>query len=248
MKTALRILMMVSLASPVVTAQPVRDIIKKADELARGKSSKAEISMKVVKQEWTREFSMKTWSLGTKYSMVYLTAPVKDKGAVTLMRDKEVWNYLPTVDKTIKIPSSMMMQSWMGSDFTNDDMVKQSSILDDYTHDMSNDSTIDGRLCWKIILTPKEEAAVVWGKIVLFISKDGYYQLESQFFDEEQVMIKKMKAYDIKMLGNRKLPSRLEMIPMDKPGQKTVFIYHSADFDVSLDESFFSQQNMKKVK
>ena len=231
-----------------VNAQTAKEIIKKSDELARGKSSRADVSMTVVKPEWRREFSMKSWSLGTKYSMVYLTSPVKDKGTVTLMRDKEVWNYLPSVDKTIKIPSSMMMQSWMGSDFTNDDMVKQSSILDDYTHSMSGDSLIDGKLCWKITLTPKEEAAVVWGKIVIFISKEGYFQLESQFFDEEMVMIKKMKASEIKWLGNRKLPSRLEMIPMDKPGQKTVFVYHSADFDVSMDESFFSQQNMKKVK
>lgn len=231
-----------------LSAQSVREIIQKSDDLVRGKTSQAEITMTVIKPEWTREFSMKTWSLGTKYSLVYITSPAKDKGMVTLMREKEVWNYLPNIDKTIKIPPSMMLQSWMGSDFSNDDMVKQSSILEDYNHSLSGDSTLDGRLCWKITLIPKPEAAVIWGKVIMFIAKDGYFQLESQFFDEENVLVKKMKASDIKLLGNRRLPSRLEMIPMDKSGQKTVFVYHSVEFDKPIEPSFFSQQNMKRIK
>lgn len=229
-------------------AQSAKEIIKKADELARGKTSFAEVTMKVIKPEWTREFSMKSWSMGKDYSLVYITAPVKDKGSVTLMRGKEVWNYLPNIDKTIKIPSSMMMQSWMGSDFTNDDMVKQSSMLEDYDQSIIGDSTIDGRLCWKILLIPKENAAVVWGKIIGFISKEGYFQLETQFYDEDGEKIKVMKASEIKNVGNRVLPSRMEMIPLDKPGNKTEFIYHTATFDKPLEESFFSQQNLKRIK
>lgn len=248
MKKILTLSIVLNIFSLTISGQTAHEIIKKSDELVRGESSFADITMKVIKPEWTREFSMKTWSKGKDYSLVYITAPAKDKGAVTLMRKKEVWNYLPSVDKTIKIPSSMMTQSWMGSDFTNDDMVKQSSILEDYTQDIIGDSTIENKVCWKIKLTPKEDAAVVWGKIIMFISKEGFFQIESQFYDEDGVKIKVMKSSAIKNVGNRILPSMMEMIPLDKPGNKTVFIYHSAKFNEPVDDSFFSQQNMKKVK
>lgn len=232
----------------LIFAQDVMDIVKKADQVVRGKSNRAEMTMKIVKPDWSREFSMKTWALGEDYALIYLTAPVKDKGTVTLKRKSEVWNYLPSINKEIKIPSSMMMQSWMGSDFTNDDLVKESSFVNDYDHEISGDSTVDGRLCWKISSIPKPDAAVVWGKIISFISKDGYFQLLAVFYDEDGFAVRKMKGSQIKNAGNRVIPTVMEIIPLDKPGNRTIMTYQSIFFDEPVKPEFFSQQNMKKVK
>jgi hypothetical protein len=232
----------------MMLAQDAREIIRRSDELARGTSCRGEMTMKVIKPEWSREYSMKFWSFGTQYSLVYVSAPARDKGTVTLKRKSEVWNYIPNIDRTIKIPSSMMMQSWMGSDFTNDDLVKQSSILVDYTQTLEGDSVVDGMACYRIILMPRTGAAVVWGKIVAFVSKVGYYQILSRFFDEEGVPVRIMHASGIKNLGNRALPSMLEMTPLNDPGNATVFQYHEAFFDEPMQEGFFSQQNMKTLR
>ena len=191
---------------------------------------------------------MKTWALGEDYALIYLTAPVRDKGTVTLKRKSEVWNFLPTINKEIKIPSSMMMQSWMGSDFTNDDLVKESSFVEDYDHEITGDSTVDGRICWKVSSVPKPDAAVVWGKIISFISKEGYFQLLAVFYDEDGIAVRTMKSTQIKNAGNRVIPTVMEIVPLDKPGNKTIMTYQSIFFDEPIKPDFFSQQNMKKVK
>ena len=150
--------------------------------------------------------------------------------------------------RAIKIPPSMMMQSWMGSDFTNDDLVKQSSIVTDYEHSFIGEEEVDGYLCHKIQMTPKPEAGVVWGKILIWISKEGYLQLRADYYDEDEYLIKSMIGSKIKKMGGRTIPSHWEMIPVDKPGQKTVMEYLSIEFNINTDESFFSQQNMKRVR
>ncbi|MBN8705320.1 MAG: outer membrane lipoprotein-sorting protein [Bacteroidetes bacterium] len=247
MKTTLSLFLLITFPF-LSSAQTVTEIVKKADQVVRGKSNRAEMTMKIVKPDWTREFSMKTWALGEEYALIYLTAPVRDKGTVTLKRKSEVWNYLPTINKEIKIPSSMMMQSWMGSDFTNDDLVKESSFVEDYDHDILGDSTVDGRICWKISSVPKPDAAVVWGKIISYISKDGYFQLLAVFYDEDGLAVRKMKNTQIKNAGNRVIPTVMEIIPLDKPGNRTIMTYQSIFFDEPVKPEFFSQQNMKKVK
>lgn len=246
-KSALTFLMLIFLTAST-PAQPIGDIIRKSDELMRGKSSRGEMTMTITKPEWTRQYSMKVWSLGTDYSMVLVTQPVKDKGNITLLRKKEVWNYLPTINKEIKIPASMMLQNWMGSDFTNDDLVKQSSIDKDYRHRFMEEEMVDGKLCWKIELIPTEEAAIVWGKVILWISKEGYFQLKSEFFDEDGHLVRIMRGKNIKNVGNRVIPTRFEIEPVDKPGNLTVMEYSNLFFDEKLDESFFTLQNMRKVK
>ena len=142
----------------------------------------------------------------------------------------------------------MMTQSWMGTDFTNDDLVKESSIVDDYVHSFLRDSVVEGRNCYKIQLIPKPEAAVVWGKIVVWIDKKDFIQMRAEFYDEENTLINTMQSSDVKTLGGRLIPTKLEMIPADKIGQKTVMIYSSITFDQPIDQSFFTTQNMKKVK
>ena len=141
-----------------------------------------------------------------------------------------------------------MMQSWMGSDFTNDDLVRQSSIVEDYTHKIVGEEEMEGYDCYKIELTPKPDAGVVWGKVLTWISKQGDLQLRADYYDEDLQMIKSMIGSDVQKMGSRTIPIHWEMIPHDDPGQKTVMIYEALEFDVKVKDSFFSQQNMRRVR
>jgi len=231
-----------------LNAQDATEIVKKADQKMRGQSSYAEMSMTIIRPSWTREVSMKTWALGTEYSLILITGPARDKGVAYLKRGNEIWNWQPTIDRVVKLPSSMMSQSWMGSDFTNDDLVQESSIVKDYTHKMLGDSTIENIAVYKMELTPKPNAAVVWGKMILYVSKDNYYQLLTRFYDEDMYLINTMRGSDIQQFDDRKIPSKLTVIPADEEGQKTVMQYKNMQFNIDIKPSFFSIQNMKNLK
>ena len=229
-------------------AQDAYQIIKKAEEHIRGASQKAEMSIEVQRPKWSRTMDIKAWSLGNDYSFILINAPARDKGTVFLKREKEIWNWQPKIEKVIKLPPSMMMQSWMGSDFTNDDLVKESSILLDYTHEIIGDTLILDRACYTIQLTPKPEAAVVWGKIKTFIDKNDFLQLGSEFYDEDGYLINKMEASEIKSFGNKILPSKMVMTPVEEEGQTTILRYKSIEYNIDIDEAFFSKQNMKRLR
>ena len=229
-------------------AQDAYKIIKRADEHLRGASQKAEMSIEVKRPKWSRTMDIKAWSLGNDYSFILINAPARDKGTVFLKREKEIWNWQPKIEKVIKLPPSMMMQSWMGSDFTNDDLVKESSILLDYTHKIIGDTLILNRNCYTIELTPKPEAAVVWGKIKTFIDKNDFLQLGSEFYDEDGYLINKMEASEIKSFGNKILPSKMVMTPVEEEGQTTILRYKSIEYNIDIDKAFFSKQNMKRLR
>lgn len=247
MKRISTVIFLVMITSGIY-AQTAREIIKKADEKMQGVSNASEMEMKIVRPTWTREISMKSWAKGTQYSLVLITAPARDKGAAFLKREKELWNWQPTIDRVIKMPPSMMMQSWMGSDFTNDDLVKESSVVEDYDHVLLGDTLIGKYKAWKIQLTPKEDAPVVWGKIEAYIDQSDYIQLLFKYYDEDEILINTMVLSEVKMMDGRNIPTKMEMIPAEHPDQKTVIIYKSMDFDTGLDESFFSIQNMKRIR
>jgi outer membrane lipoprotein-sorting protein len=223
-------------------------IIMKADAKNRGLSSQGTMTMTVIRPDWTRTITMKSWSKGGDYSIVLITAPAKDKGQVFLKIKTEMWSWVPAIDKTIKIPPSMMLQSWMGSDFTNDDLVRESSIVVDYTHRFIAKEKVRNMDCYKIELTPLPEAAVVWGKVVLWITVSGYDLWKAEYYDEDNKLVNVVSYYDLKQMGDRSIPSRIEVEPQNKKGQKTVMKIDEMKFNVRLDESFFSQQNMKKVR
>jgi outer membrane lipoprotein-sorting protein len=225
-----------------------KEIIAKADEKTRGLSSQGEMTMSIVRPNWSRTVSLKAWSKGTDYSIILITAPAKEKGQVFLKRKNEMWNWVPSIDKMIKIPPSMMLQSWMGSDFTNDDLVKQSSIVVDYTHKLLGKEVIRGQECYKLELIPLPDASVVWGKIISWITVKGYDLWRSEYYDEDMVLVNEENAYDIKRMGDRDIPTRMEMEPVNKKGNKTILLINSIGFNMPIEESFFSQQNMKKVK
>jgi len=225
-----------------------KQIIIKADDLQRGETNKGEMSMTIIRPKWERTITMKTWSKGRDFSMTYITSPAKDKGQVFLKRKSEMWNWVPSINRMIKIPPSMMAQGWMGSDYSNDDILKESSIVVDYDHKIIGEESLQEIVCYKLELTPKEDAAVVWGKVLKWISKDEFWQLKTEYYDEDDELIRTEIASDVKLFGDRKLPSKLEIIPADKPGQRTVVNILSSQFNVKLDEGFFSQQNMKRVR
>jgi outer membrane lipoprotein-sorting protein len=203
---------------------------------------------KTIRPTWSREMGVKTWMKGQEYAMLLITAPAKDKGVAFLKRKKEVWNWVPTLERSIKLPPSMMSQSWMGTDFTNDDLVKESSVINDYTHTLGVDTTIKGIACYTVNMTPKPGAAVVWGKLIMYVDKKNFVEVHVKFFDEEGVLVNLMNSLEIKMMGGRMIPTRIEMIPMDKKGQKTEITYTSLVFDKPIDDAFFTLQQLKNLR
>lgn len=225
-----------------------KEIVKRADDLMRGQSSQGEMTMTIIRPRWSRTLSFKSWSKGTEYSLLYVTAPAKEKGQVFLKRESEMWNWVPSIERMIKIPPSMMMQSWMGSDMTNDDLVKESSIVVDYDHKIIGAEKVDGYDCYKIELIPHENAAVVWGKIISWISKEHYFTLKNEYYDEDGYLVNREILSDIKKIGDRTIPTRFEIVPVEKEGHKTIMVFDHIRFNVPIKEDFFSIQNMKRIR
>jgi outer membrane lipoprotein-sorting protein len=224
------------------------EIIRKVDENSRGKSLYSEIRMTIVRPTWSREIGIKSWSKGNNYSLAVITSPAKEKGQAFLKREKDLWNWVPSISRMIKMSSSVMGQSWMGSDFTNDDLMRESSIVKDYTHKLDGNEKIREFDCYKLTLIPKENAAVVWGKVVMWVDKKDFIEVKTEFYDEENELINTFNSYDVTQFGTRRLAARMEVIPADKPNQKTVMTVVKYDFDTPIADTFFSQQNMKSAK
>jgi outer membrane lipoprotein-sorting protein len=240
--------LLLSLIVSTTWGQTAKEIIKKADDKMQGASNKSVMKMTIIRPDWKREITMKGWALGRDYSLITITSPARDKGSGFLKRKNEMWNWQPSIDRVVKLPPSMMLQSWMGSDFTNDDLVKESSIVNDYTQTLEQDTTINNMSCFKIVMVPKEEAAVVWGKVVVYIEKENYNQLLVKYYDEDNYLINTMILSNIRKMGDREIPTHLEMIPADEPNNKTVIDYLEMEFDLGIKESFFSLQNMKRIR
>ena len=250
--TIIALLVLGILANSLAFAQEdekAREIVKKAHEITLGKTSKTTMTMQIIRPEWNRTVSMQSWSMGTDYYLIYIMSPARDKGQVFLKREKNMWNWIPSIGRMIKIPPSMMMSSWMGSDFNNDELMKESSLVVDYTHQFLAEEEIDGMLCYQIELTPLPSAPVVWGKVVMWISKEKTFALKSEFYDEDMELINVQKSSKIKSFDDRELPSHMEMIPVKKEGHKTIMIIEDAEYNVKgIDEKIFSQQMMKRIR
>ncbi len=229
-------------------AESAFDIVQKSDQAMRGKSSYSEATMEIVRPDWTRSMTMKSWTKGTELSLVLVTAPAKDKGSASLKRHREMWNWVPSIERVIKIAPSMLSQSWMGSDFTNDDLINQSSIVVDYQHALLGNDSFEGDKVWVIEATAKPDAPVVWNKVTLWISQSTYLQRKVEFYDEFDERVNVLTTYDVKELGGRKIATRMEMKPVDKPGNKTIFTTHQVQFDFDINDDFFSQQQMKSLR
>ncbi|MGM0408508.1 MAG: outer membrane lipoprotein-sorting protein [Bacteroidota bacterium] len=246
--SVLLLIAMLFILSPAF-AQDAKEIVKKADEKWSGEeSSQSQMTMKIVRPTWERTIEFKNWTKGRDYALTLITSPAKEKGQTFLKRGTEMWNWMPSINRMIKLPPSMMADGWMGSDYTNDDILKESSIVVDFNHKIAGTETIDGWDCWKIEMSPKEDAAVVWGKVIKWISKDEYLMMKSEYYDEDDYLVKTEFASEVKTMDDRKIPTKIEIIPADKDNQKTVVIINDMKFNMNINDSFFSQQNMKRVR
>jgi outer membrane lipoprotein-sorting protein len=238
---------LIAVAHGAHAQESAQEIIDHVDRIMRGESSYGTATMEVVTENWERDMSMEVWSLGTDYSLIRITAPKKEEGMATLKADDEIWNYLPRVDRTIKIPASMMMGAWMGSHFTNDDLVKESRLIEDYDITISHDGNRDGVAVWELTLLPKPEAAVVWGHIEYQVRKDDWMPTWARYYDEDGNLVRTMAFSDFRMLGGRLVPAVMDVRPEDKPGERTTVRYEALDFDIDIDERFFSLRALRSA-
>ncbi len=232
-----------------LNAQDAIDIVRKANDKINGEESSYGImSMKIVRPGWERTLQFKNWTKGTEYALTLITAPARDKGQSFLKRGSEMWNWNPTISRMIKLPPSMMSQGWMGSDYTNDDILKESSVVDDYIHELTGEEEIEGRICYRIKMTAKEDAAVIWGYQIRWIDKKDYLFLKAELYDEDGYLVRTELGKEIKTMGGRLIPTVMEIIPEDEEGNKTVLVLEEIEFNIPVEEGFFSQQNLKRVR
>jgi outer membrane lipoprotein-sorting protein len=225
------------------------EIVRRTDEKLNGeKSSYTVMSMTIVRPSWKRTIEFKNWSLGRDYAMTLVTAPAKDVGQTFLKRDVEMWSWNPSINRLIKLPPSMMSQGWMGSDYTNDDILKESSVVKDYTHEIVGEEMIDDRLCYKIRMVAKADAAVVWGHQIRWIDKKDMLFLKAELYDEDGSLVRTEKGSDIREMDGRIIPCRIELLPAEEKGNKTIIEIREIKFNITVEEKFFSQQNMKMVR
>jgi outer membrane lipoprotein-sorting protein len=223
------------------------DIMTKMDELYRSKSSYSDVEMKIITPHWQRTLEMKIWTEGTDKTFIRILNPKKEKGMGTLRIGNEMWNYLPKTNKVMKIPPSMMMGSWMGSDFTNDDLVEEFTYIKDYTYEWAMIEAPEEDVLY-IKAIPREDLPVVWGHLVMAIREADYIPLWEKYYDEKGEPMRTMIFSDVQQYGKRKLPSTMEMIPENKEGHKTMVRYTNATFDMAVEDKIFSLKNLRSPR
>ncbi|AKH19281.1 outer membrane lipoprotein-sorting protein [Sedimenticola thiotaurini] len=245
---AIRTLLLVLLlsTSPSVMALELDQLIRHIDQLWRGDTSQATMTMAVRTARYERTLTMEAWSRGKDYSLVIIREPIKDRGIATLKVEANIWNYLPKINRVTKVPSSMMSGSWMGSHFTNDDLVRESTYQDDYDASISFQGERDGQPVYELTFIPRPDAAVVWGKVVMLIEQTSLAPRQARYYDEEGELIRTMTMDQISLIDGRSIPMRLRLKPEDKPDESTVIVYHDIRFGIPLEASFFSLQTLKR--
>lgn len=224
-----------------------RWVMEYQDDLHRGDQSHAVMEMTVQTKHWTRTMAMESWSKGKDYSLVRILAPKKERGTATLKSKDDLFTYLGKTGRTIKITGAMMGGSWMGSHYTNDDLVKSSRFSEDYEIKLSFTGKRDGVDIYRFTLIPRPDAAVVWGKIEVNIRQDDLQPIDETFFDEDGNKVRVMTFEDYREVGGRLMPTKMMVKPLDKPGEYTLIQFKKLSFDVSLDRNFFSLQKLKAM-
>jgi len=242
-------LLVLTLASltPAADGKDARQIVREAWDQVRGLSSYGEITMTVHRPKWERSISMRAWTRGEKQSLVRVTAPKKDAGNGTLMIDNSMWSFSPKVNRVIKVPSSMMGRSWLGSDFTNKDVSRADDIVEQYEHTLLGQEEHDGLVVHVIESVPREDAAVVWGKELLRI-RDDHVLLSEEFYDQEGVLVKKLESLEIGEMGDRTIATRQRMSMAEATDEWTEIRYKSIRFDVDLEDSLFTLSNLRNPR
>jgi outer membrane lipoprotein-sorting protein len=227
----------------------IKELVDKANKALRGDSSRGRLVMTIENPDWKRSIEVEGWNKDRTFAFIVIRAPAKERGETTLRRKNEMWVWLPKVERVIKIPPTMMHSSWQGSDFTYEDIVKADSIVKDYTHKLLSTKKEEGRTVYHIEAMPKPDAPVVWGKVVTDVAlydDQSVVPLNELDYSERGELIRTITLSDIKMLGGRRVPARLECVPAQKKGQKTTLQYKELEFDLPLADDFFSYQRLQK--
>jgi hypothetical protein len=227
-------------------ATRAKSLLNHIDDMWRGKSSYAVTTMQVKTQHYSRMMKMEGWSKGKEQTLFRIIEPLREKGTTTLKSGNHIYTYLPKTDRTIKLTSGMMMGSWMGSHLTNDDLVKEARLEEDYDVTISFEGERDGQNIIEFLLIPKPNAAVVWGKLTLIILADSHIPVVEYYYDEDMQLARTISFTDVKILGGRELPSTLRVVPTDKPDEYTEFVYNQMQFDINVSDSLFSLSSLKK--
>lgn len=224
-----------------------KQIVRDALDHWRGLSSRGEMTMTIHRPGWERSMSMQTWTQGEKRSLVRVTAPPKDRGNGTLLNDNNMWTFSPKINRVIKVPSSMMSQSWMGSDFSNKDISRADDIVEQYDHTLLSETESDGFIAYEIESIPHEEAAVVWGKEVLVVRSDDVL-MEHRFYDQDGELVKTLHTLEIEEMGGRTVASRQRMGKLDAPDEWTEVIVSAIEFDIELGDNIFTLSNLRNPR
>jgi len=219
------------------------ELLERVDNLYQQDNSHAVMTMEITTPDFSRSMSMESWSIGLDYSLVRVLEPKKERGVSTLKRENDMWNYLPKIKKVLKVPPSMMMGSWMGSDFTNDDLMREGSWVDEFDVALSEDDST-----YTLDLVAKPNTVTVWGKMQIIIDKSNLMPVKQVYFDEDGTPMREMLFSEVKTFDDVLLPTVMELKPLNKPENVTRVIYESMEFNVDIDEDFFSLQNLKKTR
>ncbi len=240
------LIIIITLLNSNIFPQTAKEVVTKAENAIKGKTSHGTVEMTVVTPDYKRTLKMESWWVGNKKALIVIKSPRRERGNKTLKIGNEMWSYLANTETTIKIPPSMMLQSWNGSDFTNDDLVRESNIQRDYDLKIIGGDKIDGVKCWKIQGIPHPDAPVVWGKILYWVRQTDYLPAKVEYYDEKGVLKRYMEFKGIKKMGRRKLPTVWRMVNMVKKGHSTSFKLLSMKFNVKIPNRIFSFQELEK--
>jgi outer membrane lipoprotein-sorting protein len=234
-------------ASADTGGRDARDIVRDAINHWRGLSSQGAMTMTIHRPDWERSMSMESWTQGEKRSLIRVTAPRKDRGNGTLMDGNKMWSFSPKINRVIKVPSSMMSQSWMGSDFSNKDISRADDIVEQYDHTLLSETEIDGHTAYEVQSIPHEDAAVVWGKEVLVVRSDNVL-IEHRFYDQDGELVKMLRTLEIGEMGGRTVAVQQRMEKVAAPGAWTEIIVDSIEFDVDLSDNVFTLSNLRNPR
>ena len=229
------------------TTPDAKGIVRAAVDHWRGLSSYSEMSMLIHRPDWERSMTMQAWTKGDEKSLVRVIEPKKDRGNGTLTDDNDMWTFSPKVNRVIKIPSSMMGQSWMGSDFSNKDVARADDIIDQYDHTLLGTEVVEGVTVYEIQAIPHEQAAVVWGREELRI-RDDYVVLEHRFYDQDGELVKALRTLEIEDRGGRTIASRQRMVKEDEPEEWTEIEVLSVEYEIDIRDSVFTLSNLRNPR
>ena len=231
-----------------VNGLTAKEIAKKMDDLLRGSSNFGRSRMTIITPKWRRTIEMDSWAKGTDYSFIHILSPARERDTTFLKKQKLLYQYIPSAEMRIKISPSMMMQSWMGSDFTNDDLVKESEIVNDYTHRLLGSESKQGKDCYKLELIPKPDAAIVWDKIIAWVDKETYLPVVEDFYDERGGKVRTMEFSDVRRANDRLYPFKFTLTPLNKEGHQTILETVRIKFNVRIKKRVFSLKNLEKPR